>query len=376
MKNVFKLLLLGIMFLGMNSCGNKQAKVDDEAQPSETTGFKLGTGVNVSHWLSQSESRGTERENLITKRDFDSIAAMGFDHVRLPVDEEQLYDEQMNRNEEAFQLMNNAIKWSLENNLNVIVDLHIIRAHHFNHENKDANTLFEDSKQQEKMVNIWLDLQKDLMQYPNDRLAYELMNEAVAPTDEDWNQLIAKLIAEIRLKEPERVIVVGSNMWQTVETFHALKVPENDKNLILSFHFYYPLVVTHYRAPWLLLREYTGPVQYPGQAIDTTIYSQLSPELVDEIRKSNGVWNKERLAETMKPAIEKAKELNLPLYCGEFGCYPAFIDKETRLRWYRDIAAVFRENNINNGHWCYKGDFPVVNADGSPNELPAILLGK
>ena len=371
MRNVVKLLLLATMFLGMNSCGNKQTKEENAA-----TEFKLGTGVNVSHWLSQSDLRGIEREKLITRKDFDSIAAMGFDHVRLPIDEEQMYDEQMNRHEDAFRLMHNAIKWSLENNLNVIVDLHIIRAHHFNNENENANSLFEKPEEQEKMIDIWLDLQKDLMQYSAGRLAYELMNEAVAPTDEDWNQLIAKLISAIRVKEPERVIVVGSNMWQTVETFHNLKVPANDQNLILSFHFYYPLVVTHYRAPWTGHHPYAGVVQYPGQAIDTALYKSLDPALVEELKKSNGVWNKEKLAETMKPAIEKAKEFNLPLYCGEFGAYPVYIDKEIRLRWYQDIAAVFRENNINNAHWCYKGDFPVVHEDASPNELPAILLGR
>jgi endoglucanase len=357
----------------MNACGNKQQA---DAPQESAEGFKLGTGVNVSHWLSQSTLRGAERENLIVKQDFDGIGAMGFDHVRLPIDEEQMYDEQMNRNEDAFQLMHNAIKWTLENGMNIVIDLHIVRSHHFNNENENENTLFEDQSEQEKMISIWKDLQKELKQYPNDRLAYELMNEAVAPTDEDWNRLIEKLIGSIREEEPERTIVVGSNMWQTVETFHALKVPENDKNLILSFHFYYPLVVTHYRAPWTLLREYTGPVQYPGQAIDTAVYSSLPLEVVAELKRSNGYWDKTRLKETMQPAIDKAAELGLPLYCGEFGAYPAYLDKATRLRWYQDIADVFRENNIQNAHWCYKGDFPIVNADGTPNELPAILLGE
>nr|AMO13174.1 glycoside hydrolase [uncultured bacterium] len=373
MRTITKLLLFATIFLSMNACGNKQEKTACEAQ--QTTEFRLGTGVNVSHWLSQSELRGAEREQLITKKDFDSIAAMGFEHVRLPIDEVQLYDEAMNRHEDAFRLMHNAIEWTLENGMNIIVDLHIIRSHHFNSENGE-NTLFEKAEEQEKMIRIWLDLQKDLAKYPTDRVAYELMNEAVAPTDEDWNKLIAKLISSIREQEPERKIVVGSNLWQTVETFANLRVPEDDKNLILSFHFYYPLVVTHYRAWWTGLKDFTGVVNYPGQAIDTALYATLPPALVAEIRKSNGVWNKERLAATMKPAIDKAKEFNLPLYCGEFGAYPAYLDKEVRLRWYRDIAAIFRENNINNAHWCYKGDFPVVNADGSRNELPAILLGK
>ena len=99
------------------------------------------------------------------------------------------------------------------------------------------------------MATMWIDLQKDLKDYPNDMVAYELMNEAVAPTHDDWNNLIAMLIGTIRKEEPNRIIIAGSNLWQTVETFDYLKVPENDKNIILSLHFYYPSVVTHYRAP-------------------------------------------------------------------------------------------------------------------------------
>ena len=100
----------------------------------------MGTGVNVSHWLSQSERRGEERANQISKKDFDKIAEMGFDHVRLPIDEEQFYDENLNRYEDAFVLLKNAIDWTLENNMNIVIDLHITRAHYFLTESE--NTLF------------------------------------------------------------------------------------------------------------------------------------------------------------------------------------------------------------------------------------------
>jgi len=35
--------------------------------------FTIRTGVNVSHWLSQSDKRGEERKNYITRADFDTI---------------------------------------------------------------------------------------------------------------------------------------------------------------------------------------------------------------------------------------------------------------------------------------------------------------
>ena len=174
MKKV-KLLLAGILGVLLVSCGNNKTTQKEQA---ECQGFKLGTGVNVSHWLSQSDRRGEERAKQITKADFDSIASMGFEHVRLPIDEVQFYDENLNRDDEAFALLKNAIDWTLENNMNIIVDLHITRAHYFLTENE--NTLFTKTEAQDQMVAIWKDLQKFLKSYPTDRVAYELLNEAVA----------------------------------------------------------------------------------------------------------------------------------------------------------------------------------------------------
>lgn len=374
-----KTRFLGIaaLVLAMVSC-DKPAQNNGSEQSESFATLDLHSGVNVSHWLSQTGGRSHEdRAKLITKADFDSIAAMGFDFVRLPVDEEELYDNDMNRDSSAFALMHNAINWTLENNMNIVVDLHIVRSHHFNSENEHPNTLFTDPAEQEKIVNIWKDLQKDLSQYPNDRLAYELMNEPVAPTHEAWNLLVEKMVKGIRETETERTIIFGSNLWQIPSTFDSLRVPENDKYLVLSYHFYEPSLVTHHQAPWTDYSFYKGKVNYPGmQVTDDAAMDSLTKEQQEKIASMNGEYNKDTMYAHMLPAIEKAKKLGLHLYCGEYGAYPYFIDKEVRLRWYQDIADIFKEHNIANCHWCYKGDFPVVNPDGSANELPAIIASR
>lgn len=368
--HVFLPCILGLFLI---SCGSKTTKTEE--QSNEPT-FKLGTGVNVSHWLSQSDKRGEARAKQITKEDFDSIAAMGFEHVRLPIDEVQFYDKDLNRDEEAFALLKNAIEWTLENNMNIIVDLHITRSHYFL--TADENTLFTETSAQDHMVAIWKDLQKFLKSYPNDRLAYELLNEAVAPTHDALNKLEARLIAAIREEEPNRFIVVGSNWAQSVETMQYLQVPENDKHLIISFHFYNPLFITHFGAPWTIYADTTVAVSYPGNILaDTTFFAGKDEKTREEMRSQSGVWNKEKMYEKIKAAIDRGKELGLQVYCGEFGAYPYFINTESRLNWYKDMVAIFKENNIANAHWCYKGDFPVVDIKTKQaNELPAILLQK
>ncbi|HUI29807.1 MAG TPA: cellulase family glycosylhydrolase [Candidatus Acidoferrales bacterium] len=362
----------GLFMLILGSLAMSRAQ--DSRSSAMTGPFEIRTGVNVSHWLSQSEKRGEDRRRYITRADFDTIASMGFDHVRIPVDEVQLWDSLGNKEAEGFELLHDAIQWAFAANLRVIVDLHIIRAHHFN---AGSNKLWTDPAEQEKLVNMWRRLSDELHQYPNDKLAYEILNEPVADNPGDWNTVLNKVIAAIRAKEPERKIVVGSNRWQIPDTFPELRFPENDSNLILSFHFYSPLALTHHTASWTPIAEYNGPVNYPGQVVDTSYYKEMSPSAADFMRTTaNGYFTKEVLAEKMLPAIKIAKQYHLQLYCGEYGVYPR-IPEDIMLQYYKDVCEIFNENGIAYCHWCYKGDFPVVDSHGTPNhKMVSILTAK
>jgi endoglucanase len=362
--------VLILFLLGLLATANGQILKSD----NPSNGFPLHTGVNVSHWLSQSQARGEARKAYIRKADFDTIAAMGFDHVRIPVDEVQLWDSLGKKEPEAFELLHHAIGWARDAGLRVIVDLHILRSHYFN---AQTNPLWTDPAEQQRLVNLWLQLSEELHRYPNNMVAYEILNEAVADDPEQWNALLNKVIAAIRVKEPLRKIVVGSNRWQVPDTFPQLKIPDNDTNLILSFHFYTPLALTHHTAPWSAIAEYTGPVNYPGQIVDTSYYKDLSPATVDYMRNvANGYYTKEILAKSMLPAIIVAKRYNLQLYCGEYGVYPK-IPRDIMLRYYKDLCEIFNENHIAYCHWCYKGDFPVVDKQGAPDRpLVSILTAK
>lgn len=346
------LIFFSLIFI-VSACNSSKQKTMSETNER----FVIERGLNVSHWLSQTTIRGEERAAYMSAEDFSKIAEMGFDHVRIPIDEEHMWDEEGKRNEDAFELLNKAINWAFDNKLRVIVDLHVLRSHHFN---SDDIRLWTDPGAQEQFWGFWTELSAELIDYPIDKLAYELMNEAVADDPDDWNNLIAKGIEVVRVNEPERVIVVGSNQWQQVGTFKDLKVPENDPNLILSFHFYSPMIFTHYKAPWSTgLKEYTGEVIYPGFPIDTIQYEKYPPEVVQKLRESNADWGTDLMESEFKKAKAIADRYSLPLYCGEFGCYPS-TSLELRSSYYKDIISVFDKLEISWTHWNYKNDFPVV----------------
>ncbi len=328
--------------------------------------FEVKKGTNIAHWLSQSDRRDIERKQFFTEADVKKIASMGFDHIRLPIDEEQMWDENGNRHDVAFQLMENAINWCAESNLRVIIDLHILRSHHFNAKEKP---LWTDPVEQEKFFNLWRDLSKSLNKFPNSLVAYELMNEAVAEDHESWNSLIARAFSAIRELEKERTIVIGSNEWQSVETFDVLKVPANDKNILLSFHFYRPFLLSHYAAIWTSLKEYKGPVHYPGIILTQQEFEILPEHVKAEVEKWVGVaFNKEILLEMWQKPIQKAKSLGLPLYCGEFGIISNAPDKES-YAWYQDMIQLFDQTGIGYANWNYKSDnFGLLYSDGKENK--------
>lgn len=374
MKPLFSWVLGAILLatLGCSMGPAGVAVVESVAEPAEVAGFKVHRGVNVSHWLSQSQDRGAERAAKVTAADFANIKALGFDHVRLPIDEEQLWDEAGSQQTEAFELLHDGIRWSLENDLRVIVDLHIVRSHHFN--SPDSRQLWDDPEAQAKFLDLWKQLSAELHEYPLDSVAYEPLNEAVAEDSEDWNKLINQVIGALRELEPERVIVMGSNRWQTAGTFPDLQIPADDPNIILSFHFYTPMPVTHYTAPWTPLASYEGPIVYPGQAIDEAEYEDMDETLLKAVEEHNGNFDRATLEAIMLPAIEVAKAANLPLYCGEFGAFPP-APLGVREAWYRDMISIFEEHGIAWAHWNYNDDFPLVNQDREPiTELMSILI--
>ena len=351
-KIISYLAFTALMILAVTGCSKTEKDVVND--------FRIKRGTNLSHWLSQSEERGEARRTHIQEDDFERLEQLGFDFVRIPIDEVQFWDEEGNKLPEAWELLTQALDWSVKHHLRAIVDLHIIRSHYFNAVNeggKDANTLFTSEKAQQDLINLWYQLSEVLKGYSNDSVAYEFMNEPVAEKHEQWNQLVAKVHAALRKVEPQRTLVIGSNLWQGYQTIKYLRVPENDKNIVISFHYYNPMILTHYGAWWTPLGKYKGKVNYPGiliskedfEAAPDSIKPELEPYLTQE-------WNIDKIRADFKDAIEAAKKYNVQLFCGEWGVYEP-VDRDLAYAWTKDMLTVFDEFNIAWTTWCYDADF-------------------
>lgn len=358
------LFLLSLLFLSQSTYALPPSKPAKE--------FVIKRGTNISHWLSQSDARGDERKNYFTRKDVKYLADLGFDHIRIPVDEMQLWQENGQQDQEGFSLLQQALDWCKEYKLKAVVDLHILRSHHFNEKEKP---LWTQPAAQERFFQCWRDLSSALKKYPVEDVAYELMNEPVADDPEDWNKLVEKAVVIIRKVEPKRKLVIGSNRWQNPDTFDQLRIPKDDRNIILSFHMYEPFLLTHHEASWTNIKDYKGPVNYPGTIVKEEDIKDLPDTLQDVILKNKNSYNKDSIIAHFAKPIAIAKKYNLPLYCGEWGCLRT-VPNDARFQWFRDVKSVLEKNNIAWATWEYKSAFGIINENGGEEkELIKILVG-
>ena len=383
---VLRLFLHPLLLAGALFGIVRVSMAEPATMPVNPSGFVIHRGTNLSHWLSQ-DFGTAPRAQFITENDIRYIARSGFDHVRLPLDEKELWLDNGQPNENAFKLLLQAIGWCRAHGLRVIIDLHTVNAHHFNAANEGlTNTLWTDPAAQTHFLALWRDLAVRLKDQPASDVAYEIMNEPVAGKHEDWNKLVAIALKQIRTSEPARVVVIGSNRWQSPATLPFLAVPSGDKNIILSTHTYSPLLFTHYLASWVPLKVYTGPVRYPGPTVDQAAFAKLNATdnrgITDLIGNARDDWGPDRLRKELEPAIRRAHELGLQLYCGEFGCLPT-VPRADRLAYYHDIVGMFEANGVAWANWEYKGDFGLFEwhgtqyQGGAPDvELLDALFGK
>jgi len=336
--------------------------------------LEMHRGVNISHWLSQSKRRGAERAGYFTEDDVRLIAELGFDHLRVPIDEEQMWHPDGRQDDEAFDLLDAGLDACLAAGLGAVVDLHILRSHYFN----DAETpaLWTDPDEPKRFAELWRQLSERLRGRANEHVAYELLNEAVAPTADDWNRVWRFGFDAIRAAEPRRTILLGSNRWNSPSTFEDLAVPD-DEHCILTFHFYQPMLITHYTAPWWRAGSfYDGPVCYPGRPVPEEQWAKLSDEQRRALGGANEPFDRGAMARALAGVLAVRERTGRALYCGEFGSWDP-VDKVSasiRPAWFADLLSVFARERIAWAVWDYgRGGFGILDAAGRPGPVARAL---
>ena len=325
---------------------------------------RLAKGANVCQWFRFVRPAGPEHfGNYITEPESRLMRQMGLTHVRLCLQPKVIMDQATGAVlEETASYVDAAIERFHRAGLLVLVDLH----------NEDRPSELNPAWQ-EAFVRFWSDFAARLKHFDPDLTIMEIVNEPVfAGREAEWNIFNARLASAIRHSAPEHTIMTSGPNWGGIDGLRKLKLLD-DPNVVYSFHCYDPFTFTHQGATW------AGPdvkplrgVPYPStpEAV-TPLLTDLeqypgSKRMVENYGKQE--WNKAKLAARFKQGIEWGARNKVPLYCGEFGVYPAYARPEHRANWFRDFGEVLAENQIGWAVWGWDEGFGLSRRykDGKP----------
>jgi endoglucanase len=288
--------------------------------------LKIGRGVNIlgydkAFW--QDHEKGRFKESY-----FKMIKDAGFSSVRINLNPFKQMDSQNKIDSHWLETLDWIVNKSLEANLMIILDLHEFTAMADNPEAKKAMFLsFWEQvapRYKDKSGNVIF----EILNEPNKKLTVEM-----------WNTFLVEAVKIIRESNPDRTLIIGPGNWNGIESLNTLKLPENDRNIIVTVHFYHPMRFTHQGAAWATEYKNLTGIKWTG-----------TPD------------EKEEIESKFKVATDWSLKNDRPIFLGEFGAYDKG-DMDSRARYTSFVARTAEKLGFCWAYWQFDSDFIVYNID-------------
>ena len=321
----------------------------------------LKRGINASEWFAQVyDKRGYTPEHFqawTTAEDIALIKSMGFDHVRLSVDPQPMFNsrEPNKISAEYLGYLDAAVKMILDHGLAIVIDLHP--------ESDFKARLTKDDEFVGRFADFWRVLAEHYSTWDANRVFFEIMNEPEFTDRYRWLGVQMKVAAAIREGAPMHTIIAAGARWSSDDEL-VFEEPLHDSNIIYNFHFYEPHIFTHQGATWgAYYWHWLRGLKYPSSTENAEHVAPLVPDEIERlqvIRYGSDHWDAARIESEMKQAAKWAQRRGVPLVCNEFGVYRAYADTGDRDAWLHDVRIALEHNGIGWTLWDYSGSFGVV----------------
>ena len=292
-----------------------QAMAQGVALPQQA----LKRGVNILGydpiWKDRSQAR-------LQMRHLQAIRDGGFDHVRLNLHAFEHMDAQGRLSPAWFKTLDEVLAAALNAGLQVIID-----QHNFN----DCAKAVEACRT--RLKAFWRQVAPRYSGAP-DAVLFEILNEPNGEMDAVWNEVLAENLQIIRESNPQRRVVVGPKFWNSMDHLDSLRLPESDRNLVVTFHYYSPFPFTHQGASW-----------------------------VPEFKNTSGVtWGtaeeREQIGRDFDRVLAWARKAGRPVLMGEFGAYETGAMPH-RVAWTSAVARAAEARGFAWSYWQFDSDFIV-----------------
>jgi endoglucanase len=281
---------------------------------------RMGRGVNIIGydplWRDFEKARFNERH-------FQRIHEGGFQTVRINLQTFRHMNDANQLSAAWFKTLDWAVKNSLANNLQVILDEH------------DYGTCGTNAAGcKPRLLAFWEQVAEHYKDAPNS-VMFEILNEPNGQvTAEIWNGWLKEALAIIRKTNPRRNVIIGPAFWNNIHYLDKLQLPADDRNIIATVHYYLPMEFTHQGASWN-----KGTANLSGVKWGTA-------------------EEKRRVEEDFAGVQQWSKNEKRPILLGEFGAYDKG-DIDSRVRYISFVARTAERLGWTWTYWQFDSDFIV-----------------
>ncbi|WP_395622941.1 glycoside hydrolase family 5 protein [Sphingomonas daechungensis] len=281
---------------------------------------ELKRGVNVLGydpiWTDPAQGRFQERH-------FTEIRKGGFDFIRVNLAAFRHMDSSNTLSPRFLDRLDWIVNKAGAAGLSVILD-----EHDFNACSEDVDTC------RTRLSAFWSQVAPRYRNAPPS-VIFELLNEPHAKLDADtWNALYPEILAVVRKSNPTRTVIIGPTQWNSREKLDTLKLPANDPNIIVTFHYYDPFRFTHQGAGWVPEMKDVRGVTWGSDSDRATIAADFGKV---------AAW---------------AKANNRQILLGEFGAYDrSGTPIELRAAYTDAVAREAERHGFSWAYWQFDSDF-------------------
>ena len=254
---------------------------------------------------------------------FQKIRQAGFSTVRIVLQSFDHMDAHNRLPQKWMDTLDWAINGATRARLNVIID-----EHDFDKCSADPAACHD------KLIAFWRQVATHLRKR-GDNVLFELLNEPHEQLDAArWNDLLKELIPLVRKTNPTRTLVIGPTQWNSLKQLDTLELPEKDRHIIVTFHYYDPMRFTHQGASW---------VPAFSKLSGITCCTAEERAQIDRDFDKVAAWSREH---------------DRPILLGEFGAREGG-DMASRVAWTSAIARSAERHGFAWAYWQFDGDFVV-----------------
>eukprot|EP01017_Pseudomicrothorax_dubius_P045341 TRINITY_DN7826_c0_g5_i1.p1 TRINITY_DN7826_c0_g5~~TRINITY_DN7826_c0_g5_i1.p1 ORF type:complete len:339 (-),score=84.51 TRINITY_DN7826_c0_g5_i1:67-1083(-) len=318
-----------------------------------------GRGINLGNML---EAPVEGKFGHVLKKEYLSIVKKrGFKSVRIPINwaAHALDTAPYTIDEAFFKRIDEVIAQALEQKLYVIINIH-----HFDGMTKDPDRHIL------KLLSLWKQIAEHYKSLP-ESVVFQLLNEPHSQlTPKKWNSVLAQVIPVIRASNPDRTLIVSSAEYSNYYAVDYLRLPENDKNIIVSIHYYLPNLFTFQGATFMPGEYHTAGVVWPGppqkevQPAPGAVQAEWSRNWFQRYNTVKGAENpasEENLDRHFAKLEKWSKDNKRPINVGEFGTYYP-TDMASRRRWTEAVVKAAVSRGFSFHYWEFCSGFGVYNA--------------